>query len=39
LEVGLHGESIEIAAQMPAGGVLSGQQVLALRVEAGGGLN
>jgi hypothetical protein len=39
LEVGLHGESIEVAAQMPAGGVLSGQQILTLRVETGGGLN
>jgi len=38
-EVGLHGESIVVAAQMPVGGVLSGQQILSLRVEAGGGLH
>ena len=39
VEVGLHGESIVVAAQAPAGGVLSGQQLLTLRVEAGGGLH
>ena len=39
VEVGLHGESIVVAATAPAGGVLSGQQLLTLRVEAGGGLN
>jgi hypothetical protein len=39
VEVGLHGESIVVAAAVPAGGVLSGQQLLTLRVEAGGGLN
>jgi hypothetical protein len=39
LEVGLHGESVVVAAQAPAGGVLSGQQLLSLRVEAGGGLH
>jgi hypothetical protein len=38
VEVGLHGESIVVAAQAPAGGVLSGQQILTLRVESGGGL-
>jgi hypothetical protein len=38
VEVGLHGESIVVAAQAPAGGVLSGQQMLSLRVEPGGGL-
>jgi len=38
-EVGLHGESIVVAAQAAAGGVLSGQQILSLRVEAGGGLH
>jgi tagatose-1,6-bisphosphate aldolase len=38
VEVGLHGESIVVAAQAPAGGVLSGQQILSLRVESGGGL-
>jgi hypothetical protein len=39
VEVGLHGESIMVAAQAPAGGVLSGQQILTLRVESGGGLH
>jgi hypothetical protein len=38
-QVGLHGESLVIAAQAPAGGVLAGQQLLSLRVEAGGGLD
>ena len=38
IEVGLHGESIVVAAQAAAGGVLSGQQILSLRVESGGGL-
>ena len=38
-EVGLHGESVVVAAQASAGGVLSGQQLLSLRVEAGGGLH
>jgi hypothetical protein len=38
VEVGLHGESVVVAAQAPAGGVLSGQQILTLRVESGGGL-
>jgi len=28
-----------VAAQVPAGGVLSGQQILSLRVESGGGLH
>jgi hypothetical protein len=39
VEVGLHGESVVVAAQTAAGGVLSGQQILSLRVEAGGGLH
>jgi len=39
VDVGLHGESIVPAAEAPAGGVLSGQAILALRVEAGGGLH
>jgi hypothetical protein len=39
IEVGLHGESVVVAAAVPAGGVLTGQQLLTLRVEAGGGLN
>ena len=38
-EVGLHGESAVVEAQAPAGGVLNGQQILSLRVEAGGGLH
>ena len=38
-DVGLHGESVVVAAQTAAGGVLSGQQLLSLRVEAGGGLH
>jgi hypothetical protein len=38
VEVGLHGESLVVAAQAPADGVLSGQQILTLRVESGGGL-
>ena len=37
VEVGLHGESVVVAAAVPAGGVLSGQQLLTLRVESGGG--
>jgi hypothetical protein len=39
VEVGLHGESIVVAAQAAAGGVLTGQQILSVRVEAGGGLH
>jgi hypothetical protein len=39
VEVGLHGESVVVTAQAPAGGVLSGQQILTLRVESGGGLH
>jgi len=39
LEVNLSGESAEVAGEAPAGGVLSGFQVLALRIEPGGGLN
>jgi hypothetical protein len=39
LDVGLHGESVVVAAQAPAGGVLSGVTLLGLRVEAGGGLH
>jgi hypothetical protein len=37
-DVGLHGESLVVAARAPAGGVLNGQQILSLRVESGGGL-
>jgi hypothetical protein len=36
---GLNGESAELAGEAPAGGVLSGFQVLTLRIEAGGGLD
>jgi hypothetical protein len=38
-EVNLNGESAEVAAEAPAGGVLSGFQILNLRIEPGGGLN
>jgi hypothetical protein len=38
-DVTLHGESVVAAAEAPAGGILSGQQILSLRVEAGGGLH
>jgi len=38
-DASLNGESAEVAADAPAGGVLSGFQVLNLRIEAGGGLN
>lgn len=36
---GLNGESAEVAADAPAGGVLSGFEVLNLHIEPGGGLN
>jgi hypothetical protein len=38
-EASLNGESAEVAGEAPAGGVLSGFQVLTLRIEPGGGLN
>ena len=38
-EVGLHGESLVVTAAAPAGGVLSGQQILTVHVVAGGGLH
>jgi hypothetical protein len=38
-EASLNGESAEVAGEAQAGGVLSGFQVLALRIEPGGGLN
>jgi hypothetical protein len=38
-EVGLNGESAEREADAPAGGVLSGFQLLNLRIEPGGGLD
>jgi hypothetical protein len=37
--VGLNGESLEVVASTAAEGVLTGQQILSLRVEAGGGLH
>ena len=36
---GLNGESAEVAAEAPAGGVLSGFQILNVHIEPGGGLN
>ena len=38
-DVSLNGESAVVAAEAQAGGVLTGFQVLNLRVEAGGGVN
>jgi hypothetical protein len=38
-DASLNGESAELEADAPAGGVLSGFQVLNLRIESGGGLN
>jgi hypothetical protein len=38
-DVSLNGESAVVAGQARAGGVLSGFQVLNLRVEAGGGVD
>ena len=38
VDAALHGESLVVAAQAAAGGVLAGQQLLNVRVEAGGGL-
>jgi hypothetical protein len=38
-DVSLNGESAEVAAQAPAGGILTGFQVLNLRIEQGGGLD
>jgi hypothetical protein len=38
-DASLNGESAVVAGQAPAGGVLSGFQILSLRVEPGGGLN
>jgi hypothetical protein len=36
---GLNGESAELAGEAPAGGVLSGFQIVNIHIEAGGGLN
>jgi hypothetical protein len=38
-DVNLNGESADLAAQAPAGGVLKGFQLLTLRIEPGGSLN
>jgi hypothetical protein len=38
-DVSLNGESAVVAGQAPAGGMLSGFQLLSLHIEAGGGLN
>jgi hypothetical protein len=38
-DISLNGESAQVAGDAPAGGVLSGFQILSLRVEPGGGLN
>jgi hypothetical protein len=38
-DVYLNGESAEVAGEAPAGGVLSGFQILNLHIEQGGGLN
>ena len=38
-DASLNGESAELAAEAPAGGVLTGFQVLNLHIEPGGGLN
>ena len=38
-DVNLNGESAEVGGEAPAGGVLSGFQILNLRIEPGGGLN
>lgn len=38
-DVNLNGESAVIAGELPAGGVLTGFQILNLHIEAGGGLN
>jgi len=38
-EVNLNGESAAVAADVPAGGVLSGFQILNLHIEPGGGLD
>ena len=38
-EINLNGESAEVAGEAPAGGVLSGFQILNLHIDAGGGLH
>jgi hypothetical protein len=37
--VSLNGESAELAAQVPAGGILSGYQILTVHIQPGGGLH
>ena len=39
LDVNLNGESVEVTGEAAVGGVLSGFQILTLRMESGGGLN
>ncbi len=39
LEAGLHGESLVVVAERNAGGVVSGQQLLSVHIEPGGGLH
>ena len=38
-EAGLNGESVIVAGEAPAGGILTGFQVINLHIEPGGGLN
>jgi hypothetical protein len=38
-DVNLNGESAEVEAEAPAGGVLSGFQMLSVRIESGGGID
>jgi hypothetical protein len=38
-DASLNGESAELETDAPAGGILTGFEVLNLRVEPGGGLN
>jgi hypothetical protein len=38
-DVNLNGESAEVSAEAPAGGVLTGFQILNLHIDSGGGLN
>jgi hypothetical protein len=38
-EINLNGESAEVAGEAPAGGVLSGFQILTVHIDPGGGLN
>jgi hypothetical protein len=38
-DVGLHSESVAVTADVAVGGVLTGQQIVTLHVEGGGGLH